>query len=174
MIFLQHEAPVISSDYIRTGAQFSATTKAISQVSLLSHAINALIKEIDPVQYEALRTLRKKCLAQYPYLKALSSLDPLVMEGRAIQFNRQTPLHPDRQDPRKSWATMITFGKFTAGGDLRIPRLNLDMRYLPRDVVIVRGRLLPHEVKAWGPGQRLSIAHFTHESLWRSYGMECP
>lgn len=96
------------------------------------------------------------------------------MEGRAIQFNRQTPLHPDRQDPRKSWASMITFGKFTTGGELCVPRLNLEMRYLPRDAVVLRGRLLPHEVKAWGPGQRLSIAHFTHESLWQSYGMECP
>lgn len=87
------------------------------------------------MQYKALKSLREKCLARHPYLKALSSFDPLVMEGRAIQFNRQTPLHPDHQDPRKSWATMITIGKFTTGGELRIPRLNLEMRYLPRDVV---------------------------------------
>lgn len=132
------------------------------------------MNEIDPQQFKALGILREKCKAQHPFVKALSVLDPLVMEGRAIQFNRQTPLHPDFHDPEKSWALMVTFGKFKTGGELCIPRLNLEMKYRPRDIVVIRGRILPHEVKPWGPGQRLSIAHFTHESLWRSYGMECP
>jgi hypothetical protein len=49
------------------------------------------------------------------------------MEGRAIMYNRQTP-----------------------GGDLYIPRLKLRIRYLPGDMVVLRGRILPHEVRAWG------------------------
>lgn len=151
-----------------------ATTKGISKLFLLSGAVNALLQAIDPAQYEALETLRKHGMDEHPILAAISSMDPLVMEGRAIMFNRQTPIHPDRQDPFKSWATMITLGSFNEGGELTIPRLNLDMQYLPGDTVIVRGRILEHEVKAWGPGQRISVAHFTHETLWQSYGMECP
>lgn len=136
--------------------------------------MNALLKNIDPKQFHALEELRQKSIDDHPYVKALASIDNLIMEGRAIMYNRQTPLHHDRQDPFKSWATMITLGKFTKGGTLKIPRLNLRIRYLPADVVVLRGRILPHEVEEWEGGQRISIAHFTHDSLWRSYNMECP
>lgn len=151
-----------------------ATTKGISKLAFLSRAVNALLKAIDPVQYEALEVLHKLGMNEHPFLSAMSSLDPLVMEGRAIMFNRQTPKHPDRQDPGRSWATMVTFGKFSRGGELSIPRLNLDMQYLPGHAVVIRGRILEHEVKSWGPGQRISVAHFTHDSLWQSYNMQCP
>jgi hypothetical protein len=96
------------------------------------------------------------------------------MEGRAIMFNRQTPLHPDRLDPFTSWAIMIALGDFQNGGDLYVPRLKLRIRFLPGDMIAIRGRILPHEVEAWSGGQRVSIAHFTHQSLWDSFGMTCP
>jgi hypothetical protein len=95
----------------------------------------------------------------------LSSIDSLMMEGRAIMYNRKTPAHADRQDPLKGWAVMITFGRFISGGTLYIRRLRFRLRYLPGDVVVLRGRLLDREVEEWGLGQRVSIAHFAHESL---------
>lgn len=143
-------------------------------MKLLSYAVNAVLKAVDLPQYEALAKLRKLCMADHPYIKAMASIDPLMTEGRAIMFNRQTPSHTDDQDPLPSWATMITLGKFSTGGELFIPRLNLEIQYHPRDSVILRGRILPHEVRPWGPGQRISIAHFTHGSLWNSYGLSCP
>jgi hypothetical protein len=136
--------------------------------------MNEVMKFVDEPQYEALKKLREEATKRLPYLAGLQASDPLFMEGRAIMFNRQTPVHPDRQDPFKAWATMITLGKFSQGGSLYIPRLKLRIRYLPGDVVAIRGRILPHEVEAWGDGQRVSIAHFTHESLWRLFGMSCP
>lgn len=69
---------------------------------------------------------------------------------------------------------MITFGNFTEGGECYIKRLKLRIRYLPGDAIIIRGRILAHEVEEWGPGQRVSIAHFTHTALWESEGMRCP
>jgi hypothetical protein len=141
---------------------------------LLSRAVNALLKGIDLPQYQALKHLRSLCEKDHPFMKGMAATDPLLMEGRAIMFNRQTPAHADQQDPLTAWATMVTFGKFRTGGELCIPRLNLEIQYKPRDVVILRGRILPHEVKPWGQGQRISIAHFTHKALWNSYGLECP
>lgn len=170
----QHETPVISHDFLKTGSGFGKMTKAIADMKLLSHAVNAVLKAIDLPQYEALVNLRSFCMKDHPFIKAMAAIDPLMNEGRAIMFNRQTPSHADRQDPLSSWATMITLGKFSTGGELCIPRLNLEIQYSPRDTIVLRGRILPHEVKRWGPGQRISIAHFTHSSLWNSYGLTCP
>ncbi|TFK64804.1 hypothetical protein BDN72DRAFT_774126 [Pluteus cervinus] len=154
--------------------QVKYAANVVKAANHLSHMINRALELIDEDQYKALMDLQQRCVEKYAHVEALNAIDPLVYEGRAIMFNRQTPAHVDKQDPKRSWATMITLGDFTAGGNLRIERLNLTIRYLPRDVVILRGRLLQHEVQAWSGGRRISIAHFTHESLWKEFGMTCP
>jgi hypothetical protein len=174
LMFSQKDDPVISKDFIKSASQFSKTTKTIAGLEILSHGVNATLEAIDNVQYKALVELRQKAEVQNPFVKAFGCFDSLAMEGRAIMYNRQTPVHPDRQDPFTSWATMITLGTFCEGGDLYIPRLKLQICYLPGDMVVLRGRILPHEVMAWGVGQRISIAHFTHQSLWDSFEMSCP
>jgi hypothetical protein len=143
-------------------------------MDILSKGVNALLKCIDEPQYEALVELHARACASSGVMRMLSAIDPILMEGRAIMYNRRTPVHADTQDPFRGWAVMITFGEFATGGTLHIPRLSLRIRYLPGDVVVLRGRLLEHEVEEWGLGQRVSIAHFTHESLWRYFGMVCP
>ena len=161
-------------DFIRSSRQFSAATNTIHRMQGLSECINWAMELIDPTQYTALQQLRLLANERYLYLQALSTIDPLVMEGRAIMFNRQTPAHCDRLDPQRSWATMIVFGTFTQGGECYIPRLKLRIRYLPGDAIVIRGRLLEHEVLSWNAGQRISIAHFTHQSIWKEYGLTCP
>jgi hypothetical protein len=147
---------------------------ALAEMQSLSLLVNAILEKIDKNQFEALASLQTKISTQYPVVKALSSIDPLIMEGRAIMFNRRTPTHTDRLDPVRAWATMITFGKFSEGGECYIKRLKLRIRYLPGDAIIIRGRILAHEVEEWGSGQRISIAHFTHTALWESEDMTCP
>ena len=166
--------PTISTDFIKSGSQFSTTTTAVAEMQSLSLLVNTLLEKIDPSQFEALKTLHTKICRRYPAVQAMSSIDPLLMEGRAIMFNRKTPPHTDSLDPLRAWATMITFGNFTQGGECYIKRLRLRIRYLPGDAIIIRGRILEHEVEEWGPGQRISIAHFTHSSLWTSEDMTCP
>jgi len=167
-------APTISTDFIKSGSQFSTTTTVLAKMKSLSLLVNTMLEKIDKNQFEALTSLQTKISRRYPIVKALSSIDPLIMEGRAIMFNRKTPSHTDRLDPFHAWATMITFGNFTEGGECRIQRLKLRIRYFPGDAIIIRGRILAHEVESWGPGQRISIAHFTHTALWESEGMTCP
>lgn len=140
----------------------------------LSLLVNTILEKIDKNQFEALASLHAKISQRYAVVAALSSIDPLIMEGRAIMFNRKTPSHTDRLDPFHAWATMITFGNFSEGGECYIKRLKLRIRYLPGDAIIIRGRILAHEVEEWGFGQRISIAHFTHTALWKSEGMTCP
>ena len=166
--------PTVSADYIKSRSQLATTTTAVAEMTSLSLLVNAVLEKVDPNQFEALRILHSRICSRYPIVQALSSIDPLIMEGRAIMFNRKTPIHTDRLDPLHAWATMITFGRFTEGGDCYIKRLRLRIRYLPGDAILIRGRILPHEVEEWGSGQRISIAHFTHTSLWEEEGMTCP
>lgn len=170
----QTDVPTISADFLKSATRFGLATRLLHDLSYLSIAVNESYHQIDPQQFKSLEKLRHLAEMQHPYLRGMSTYDPLIAEGRAIMYNRQTPNHPDRNDPLKSWACMVTLGHFTQGGELYIERLNLVIRYLPGDMIWVRGRILPHEVWEWNDGQRISIAHFTHETLWRSYGMECP
>jgi len=68
---------------------------------------------------------------------------------------------------------LVALGDFQGGGSF-IPRLNLRMFYQPGTIILLRGHILPHEVEVFSEGQRISIAHFTHESLWRELGLELP
>lgn len=171
---LKNAAPTISTDFIKSGTQFSTTATGLAEMKSLSLLVNAILNKIDKAQFEALESLHRKVSLRHPVVEALSAIDPLLMEGRAIMFNRKTPEHKDRLDPLRAWATMITFGNFTEGGECYIKRLRLRVRYLPGDAIVIRGRILAHEVEDWGPGQRISIAHFTHTSLWESEDMVCP
>lgn len=101
--------------------------------------------------------------------KALSSIDPLLFEGRGVMYNRKTPLHQDKLDPHRGWAALLALGEFKTGGELSIPRLKLKVRYLPGDLILIRGRILPHEVLDWDGKQRISIVMFTHTDMWKKY-----
>ena len=46
--------------------------------------------------------------------------------------------------------------------------------YVLGTLILLRGHILPHEVEAWEGGQRVCVAHFTHQSLWDQFGMKCP
>jgi hypothetical protein len=139
---------------------------------LASHRLNRVLELLDPLQFQALQNLRKAVHAKYAFARALDSIDPLLFEGRAIMWNRQTPLHGDYTDPVRAWVALIVLGDFTKG-HLFVPRLNLRLSYEPGTIVYIRGHILPHEVEAWEGGQRVSIVHFTHQSVWDEFGMVC-
>ena len=92
--------------------------------------INTILSHLDPVQHEALVKLRRKVHENYPAMKALDSIDGLLMEGRVIMYNRQTGYHADTSDPPTAWAALLVLGHFT-GGHLFIRALNLQLSYEP-------------------------------------------
>ncbi|KAI5825013.1 hypothetical protein K523DRAFT_251954 [Schizophyllum commune Tattone D] len=106
-------------------------------------------------------------------MRALNTIDPLLLHGRVVLFNRKTPAHTDRQDPMRGWAVLVALGDFS-GGDVCLPDLKATLRLHPGDAIFLRGRALKHAIGDWDEGQRISIAHFTHKSTWDFYGMQCP
>ncbi|KAK6977063.1 hypothetical protein R3P38DRAFT_2810755 [Favolaschia claudopus] len=140
-----HDNPVPSRDMLKTGKGFAASLQLIAQLRLISHRVNCLIDEIDPTHSAQLQELHASACKRYRFYDILGTKDPLYMEGRELMYNRQTPLHADKSDPKNGWAVLVVVGPFT-GGDLFIPCLNLQMRYTHGTMIMVRGKLLPHEV----------------------------
>ena len=175
---------------IKSGKQLNLAMTLQQELELSGFMINSMLEALDPKQYQALVELRKAVHKKCAFAKALDSIDGLLMEGRGILYNQQTPYHLDSADPRRAWVALLVLGCFTSG-PLYIPALNLLLFYEPGmslilfsspsylfltsgTLIFMRGHILPHEVEAWVGGQRVCIVHFTHQSLWDEFGMECP
>ena len=160
------EKIVPCSEFIGTGKGFNATSQIVKDLAILSHRVNAILEFADPQHYENVKALHKELCERSSAYQALSAIDPLLYQGREILFNRISGLHRDTQDPPLAWAILAALGNFV-GGDVYIPHLRLRMRLQPGDIIILRGRVLPHEILMF-TGQRISIPHFTHSSVWRT------
>jgi len=70
------------------------------------------------------------------------------------------------------WTVLVSLGSFSEGGYVKIPRLGLRVRFLPEDVLVLRGVFLECEVEVWSGGQRISLEHFSRDSLWKYVNVE--
>jgi hypothetical protein len=163
---------VPSADCLKSGGVFAKTAELYQKLNLLSKMVNKTILVVDPKFFAALTELHKVAIAKHPSLAAWASVDSLLLEGCELLFNRCSGRHWDNQDPRLAYAGLYAAGNFTSGGCLYFPQLNLHIRLLPGDFVLLCGRVLEHEIEAWEGGQGVSIPHFTHTSLWRNCGLE--
>lgn len=115
--------------------------------------------------------LNKRLEKNVAFVKALKEIDISLLEGREIIFNREIAEHTDSADPQLGWAVLFALGNFQ-GGDLLVDSLGLRIRLQPGDLIFLRGRVLKHRIDKFTGGQRISIPHFTHTSLWKAAGME--
>jgi hypothetical protein len=152
---------------LKTGGTFARTAELYREFDLLSKKINETISLVDPSFFSALSQLSEVSKAKHSSLAVWASIDPLLMEGRELLFNRRSGRHRDSQDPPLAYAGLYAAGNFTSGGSLYFHQLNLRVHLLPGDFVLLRSRVLEHEIESWEGGQRIGIPHFTHTSLWR-------
>jgi hypothetical protein len=145
--------------------------KALWEFRVVTKRLNRVLELLDPSAALQYQKFRKAATLAYPYLRAFDAVDPSYWLGRVILFNSQTPRHQDSRNPPAEWTPLHAAGDFTEGGSLFMEDLNLRIRYLPGDLIFIRGRLLTHEVEQWEGGQRISAAYFTHESLWTQLGL---
>ena len=145
-----------------------ATCEVVRDLQILSHRMNACLEYGDPDHYAEAITIRNTTRKQRASYDALSHSDVLVYEGREILYNRQSGLHTDSQDPELSWALLSALGEHK-GGHVFLPNLGLRVRLEPGDIIMLRGRVIPHEIEEW-VGQRITVPQFTHSSMWRAIG----
>lgn len=173
LLYLKGKGVLVpSSDILQTGRAFSQTTHFLKKMKGLSERINEAIRLTDPEFHQSLLQLREAALKKHPIFEALNAIDPLLLEGRELLFNRLSGIHRDSLDPILGWAGLYAAGYYTSGGYLYIPPLKLRIRFQPGDFVLIRGRVVEHAIQEWSGGQRISIPHFTHTSLWRDCGLE--
>ena len=115
---------VISRDFMKSGKTFSKSVQLMEELQIFSEGINAFLQHIDPTQFSCLKEAREKAESKYPYVKMVDKVDPLLMEGRAIMWNRMTPDHKDLRDPKVAWAALVVLGRITSGW-LLFRQLNL-------------------------------------------------
>ncbi|KAG8792518.1 hypothetical protein FRC12_005888 [Ceratobasidium sp. 428] len=115
-------------------------------------------------------TIRKRL----PAAAAIATHDPAFSTGKSVIYSRNTPLHFDNKEAPEGWSPLIVMGTCKTGM-LSIPRLGIKFPYLPGHLVLLRGRLLDHEVIEWdGKDIRICIAHFTHVDEWSFAGIVPP
>jgi hypothetical protein len=94
--------------------------------------------------------------------------------GKSVIYSRRTPLHFDNKEAPEGWSPLVVMGDCDTGM-LSLPRLGVKFPYLPGTLVMLRGRLIDHEVVEWdGKGRRICVAHFTHEAEWDFTGVSPP
>ena len=125
---------------------------------------------MDPAHYNDAKRLREEVEKRFPFTRALGALDPLLYEGQELLYNVMSDEHTDGFDPPGSYSLIAAAGNFQ-GGYLFFRHLGLRVRLEPGDIVMFRGRVLKHVVEVWTGGQRISIPHFTHSSVWKLMGM---
>lgn len=143
--------------------------KALSELRNVSQRLNYILELLDPAAASQYEKLQATATTDLEYLQAIKSLDPSYWQGRMILFNLQAPPHLDKRNPPAEWTPLHAAGSFVAGGSLFLHDLNLRLRYLPGDLIFIRGRLLEHSVEPWQGGQRISAVYFTHEDMWKYY-----
>jgi len=143
--------------------------KALFEFRVTTRRLNGVLDILDEDAADQYKRLRAVAAEEMDYLRAIDTLDPSYWQGRVILFNRQTPRHRDTRNPPAEWTPLHAAGNFTGGGSLFIHELNLRLRYLPGDLIFLRGSLLSHSVEPWSGGQRISVAYFSHESFWKFF-----
>lgn len=157
--------------FLKTGKAMNATSTITRRLAVVSARVNAVLRYGDPAHYVEARRLRETMQKLIPSYNNLSAEDILVYEGREILYNRCSGLHTDSRDPQKGYAILTAFGNFK-GGYVRIPHLGLRIRLEPGDAIALRGWVMPHQIEQWDEGQRISIPHFTHSSVWKCFGFK--
>lgn len=150
----------------KTNRDFKTLEGFIQGTNPYSEKVNEFTSYLDAAFHRGLKNLRN-FTRRFRDVKLFADADSLLFEGRSLIFNRQTSRHIDGRDLLSGWQVLIAGGDFSSGGSVRIPKLGLRLRLLPGDMVMIRGRVLAHEIEPWKGGQRISLVNFTHESVWR-------
>ncbi len=108
---------------------FTPLTAFMTETEFLSQRVNNLINSVDPTFHEGLERLRN-AIKHIPNVRAFADIDPILMEGRYLNFNQSTSLHATPGDFEAGWNVLISLGSFTEGGYVRIPRLGLRGAFL--------------------------------------------
>jgi hypothetical protein len=94
---------------------------------------------------------------------------PTVFTGISVMTNRVTPAHCDSKGENSGYDALVSVGTADAA-ILTLADLGATFSYPPQTVVFLTGRVLTHEVKEWGNGDRTCYAHWTRQAVFKKFG----
>ncbi|KAG9102803.1 hypothetical protein FRC07_010148 [Ceratobasidium sp. 392] len=163
-----------SSNYVNGGhtssvtkgtLAFQAIQEYLNRARELSTLVNYALFRLDPGSYRAHVVMNAVLRRKLACARALATNNPVQLTGCAYIYSRSTPLHFDEKESPEGWAILVVMGDCETGM-LSIPRLKIKIRYLPGHLVLLRGRLLDHEVIDWdGKGLRSPSTHGGRHAL---------
>lgn len=157
---------------IKSVVTLNEAAKVLSGLKVLGKRIDDMYRLVDPEQHAFLHRVRDTLREKYPLFNALSTLEETFFHGRSIVFNRATPRHRDRSDPKENMTPIVTSGPYKSG-KIHFEDLGLTCAYNSGTLVMVRGSLLLHSVQFEG-GQRMAVVHFMHSYMINEAGLGRP
>ncbi|KAG8717217.1 hypothetical protein FRC08_007961 [Ceratobasidium sp. 394] len=145
---LQEESRV-SGDALGGGVQrFTDIQNHFHFVRFFTMLLNYALFRCFPESYKAHNMMRASLKQKFPGVKAISANNPNMMSGTSYIYNRKTNLHTDHREGEKGISPLVVMGDCKTGY-LGVPRVRIKVKYLPRNLVFLRGRLLDHKVMEW-------------------------
>ncbi len=87
---------------MKTNKSFKGLQLFIQGTNIISQKINDFLSLLDPAFHRGLKNLKEFTL-RFPAVKIFVDVDSLLMGGRSLIFNRETPLHFDNRDLLTGW-----------------------------------------------------------------------
>lgn len=98
---------------------------------------------------------------------------PGAMPGISVISNRGSVCHVDGKGQKEWYDLLAAAGTYTKCW-FRFPDLGLRLKYLPRTVIALTGRILRHEVIEWKGGDRVCYAHWAKPEVLRALSIDFP
>ncbi|QRW13678.1 hypothetical protein RhiLY_12677 [Ceratobasidium sp. AG-Ba] len=89
-----------------------------------------------------------------------------------VAVNRTSQLHRDSKGIRAGMDIIGVLGKFTKGGDLCLPDIDMEVEWIPGCVGAFDGYDLRHSVKPWEGGSRVALISYCRKSTWSGLELE--
>jgi hypothetical protein len=131
----------------------------------------SLILGLTHLALAAAATEAKARLLSQPHTFESTSLWPSIFTGIAVIVNRLTPEHKD-SGGMHLWYDLLVSAGDAKGVVLKMPELGAEIRYKPGTIVLLCGKSLIHSVDSWGEGDRICLAHFLKENVFKRLEIE--
>ena len=136
----------------------------------LNETINIIFQTLSPNSFTSHQKLRA-ALFKHPWSKMMAAIDPCVLPGRSFAWNRAMGSHYDTRGPRFDWTPIVAV-EAPEGAYVVFHSLKEVLFFETGSILFLRGSEISHSILggAWQhvPGQRVTITHFSHESVWNA------
>ncbi|KAF9552133.1 hypothetical protein CPC08DRAFT_592016, partial [Agrocybe pediades] len=105
------------------------------------------------------------------YLPAILSIWASPYTVINVISNRETPVHHDNGSGYSCLDTLLALGTYSSGV-FHLPSLGMQLAYLPRTVIYMASRVLPHAASC--DGNQACVAFYMRQNVMNALDITCP